>query len=115
MANPYAAQDIQTIDSEHQVQIYLLNALRHGVEKGRDVTEIRQQLTDYCKTHFLSEELLMRLHGYPAFDEHVIDHEQLLDALDGLVGIAEVEALSSFLLRHIKQQDAKFHAYLRAL
>ena len=39
----------------------------------------------------------------------------MIDALDGLVGVAEVEALSSFLLRHIKQQDAKFHAYLRGL
>ena len=107
-----AATDARTIDAEHQVQIQLLNELRRVLRDGGDAAELRERLTDYCRAHFMSEELLMRLHAYPDYDDHVADHEQMLDALDGLTGAQEVDALAAFLLRHIGGRDAKLHGYL---
>ena len=56
------------IDGEHRVQLGLLSAVRNAVAEGRgetEVNEILEQLVDYTKVHFMSEELLMRLHAYP--------------------------------------------------
>lgn len=113
-----AATDAKTIDAEHEIQIRLLYELRRVLLAGRDgggdgdANELRERLGDYCRAHFLSEELLMRLHAYPDYDDHVLDHEQMLDALAGLTGPADVDALVGFLLGHIGRRDAKLHAYL---
>ena len=107
-----AASDARTIDAEHQIQIQLLNELRRVLREGQAGDELREQLTDYCRAHFLSEELLMRLHAYPGYDDHVADHEQMIDALEGLTAPEQADALASLLLRHIGERDATLHAYL---
>ena len=113
-----AANDLQLVDAEHLVQMRLLTALQSAVRDGKpdaESSEIRYQLTDYCRTHFLSEELLMRLYAYPDYDDHVNEHEQMLDALDGLTEPRAIDALSALLVRHIGDRDAKLHGYLSAL
>lgn len=113
-----ATQELQNVDAEHMVQIRLLNALQSAVREGRPedaIREIRFQLTDYCRAHFLSEELLMRLYAYPDYDDHVNEHEQMLDALEGLTEARAIDALSALLLRHIGDRDAKLHGYLVAI
>ena len=65
------------IDGEHHVQLELLGALRSvltaGEERGR-IDEILEQLVDYTKVHFASEQLLMRLYNYPHIQQHQADH-----------------------------------------
>lgn len=116
MSTPSAVADAVGIDAEHKVQMRLLVKLREAIAAGEGgraaADELRERLTDYCRAHFLSEELLMRLHAYPGYDDHVADHEQMLDALDGLTDPAAIDALTSFLLRHIGERDARFHDYL---
>lgn len=107
-----AANDARTIDAEHQIQIRLLNELRRALREEQSGNELREQLTDYCRAHFLSEELLMRLHAYPGYDDHVADHEQMIDALEGLTTPEQADALAALLLRHIGERDATLHAYL---
>lgn len=113
MSTSSAVQDASTVDAEHQVQVRLLKELRSAVAEGRETAELRERLADYCRAHFLSEELLMRLHAYPDYDDHVADHEQMLDAIEGLTEAVAIDALSAFLLRHIGQRDARFHGYLQ--
>lgn len=112
MTSTSAANDARLVNAEHEVQMRLLSELRKALRDGRDGRELHTQLTDYCRAHFLSEELLMRLHAYPGYDDHVADHEQMLDALDGLNDPTAIDALSGFLLRHIGDRDAKLHFYL---
>lgn len=114
-SNRVTADELQGVDAEHQIQMRLLMALQAAIRDQRPATEsaeIRYQLTDFCRTHFLSEELLMRLHAYPDYDDHVNEHEQMLDALEGLTDDRSISALSAYLLRHIGDRDAKLHGYL---
>ena len=70
--------------SEHQVQVSLLNALRDAIECSRPAPEIREildQLADFSRVHFSSEQLLMRLCGYENFARHLSDHERALARL----------------------------------
>lgn len=72
---------------EHQMQVSLLKALRDAVERGdaaADVDAILDQLADFSRVHFSSEQLLMRLYGYPEYARHLEEHERALAKLDDL-------------------------------
>ena len=111
------------MDGEHRVQVGLINALCNAVESGStadEVANILEQLVDYCKVHFMSEELLMRLDSYDGFEEHVEDHAQMIEALEAIAtnqsaGKAQLipgqaRSLLGFLLRHIETRDASYAA-----
>jgi len=109
------------MDGEHRVQLGLIDALCAAVEARSDRDEIGRildQLVDYSKAHFLSEELLMRLDSYDGFADHVQDHAEMLDTLAAMVdthrsGGAELipgqaRKLLAFLVRHIETRDAHY-------
>lgn len=111
------------MDGEHRVQVGLINALTEAVESGKTTAEVGQileQLVDYCKVHFMSEELLMRLDSYAGFEEHVEDHAQMIEALEAITANhaagntplipGQANKLLSFLLRHIDTRDASYAA-----
>jgi hemerythrin len=76
------------VQAEHQVQLGLLRAFRATLERGdgdRAVgSALVTQLLEYSEVHFLSEQLLMRLYGYPTYDDHVLEHDRLIDRLHAI-------------------------------
>jgi len=119
--------DRDTVDREHRVQIGLLDALTAAVKKGRpepEIREIHRGLLDYSRVHFLSEQLLMRLHAYPDHDRHLADHEEMISALeafgealdgDGIeTSLPEMDRLRAFLLGHIEGRDRELADHLAA-
>jgi len=76
-----------TIGAEHQVQTRLARALEKSLGSGDpdgDAAEILEQLRIFTSAHFLSEQLLMRLHGYAKYEKHCQEHNALLDLLDSV-------------------------------
>jgi hemerythrin len=74
----------EPVDGEHGVQLRLLDALEGALrrEGGRaGAAEVVDQLLVFSDMHFGSEELLMRLHAYPRYGEHVEEHRRLLEQL----------------------------------
>jgi hemerythrin len=118
-----AAVDIKTIDREHQVQIRLLQALTAAIENRVDHVELLSQFFDYTRAHFLSEELLMRLYAYPDYDDHVLDHERMIEWLDEIAArkgerdamLHAVNELAAVFLRHIGSRDKRLHDFLGEL
>ncbi|HRK96638.1 MAG TPA: hemerythrin family protein [Rhodospirillales bacterium] len=114
------------MEAEHQVQVSLLYALRQAVSAGQadNAQELLERLTAYSKMHFASEQLLMRLYQYDGYAGHVAEHEQMIEALEGL-SAAEAEeaaavgrwidALDASLVRHIRSADRALGHYLAAL
>lgn len=115
------------VDAEHHVQVGLAQALRDAVHTGKDAAlagEILDQLTAYSDVHFLSEQLLMRMCGYPDYDDHVLDHDRMMERLEEVrrqrgvgaqpLALAEAEALLALLARHIGTRDRVFTDYYRA-
>lgn len=117
------------MDAEHQVQVSLLYALRQAVSAGQadNAQELLERLTAYSKMHFASEQLLMRLYQYDGYAGHVAEHEQMIEALEGLsaapgerAGEAAavgrwIDALDASLVRHIRGADRALGHYLAAL
>ncbi len=113
---------------EHQMQMSLLKALRDGVERGdpgADIDAILDQLADFSRIHFSSEQLLMRLYEYPDYVRHLDEHECALAKLDELrdrlksgdaVGArACLETFGGWLIDHIHHTDAELARHLRDL
>jgi hemerythrin len=112
------------IDAEHRVQIGLVRALCDAIRLGADAEQRRQileQLIEYSAVHFMSEQLLMRLCSYPEYDDHVLDHDHMTEALqavaakevagEGDLALNEAEDMLGFLSRHIATRDLRFTEY----
>ncbi|MDP2822038.1 MAG: hemerythrin family protein [Sulfuritalea sp.] len=114
-------------DSEHQVQLGLLQALCDAVRDHRDaaaVAEILEQLIAYSEAHFMSEELLMRLKSYDDYEDHVDDHIHMLDVLRAIAAdhaagnsslvAGKAEEVLGFIGNHIATRDKRFADFVRS-
>ncbi len=115
------ATGVQTMDVDHRLQISLINAfeaLLKRKENGGLAERTIAQLVDFTSLHFLSEELMMRLHGYPGLEAHQAEHARLLGSVSEIrrrIGSAEGEAtakaldeLRQWLVEHIQTMDHAF-------
>ena len=122
---PRSAHD--TVDREHQVQTGLLDAWTLAVRNGEpdeSQDEILDRLIEFSRVHFLSEQLLMRLHAYGDHDAHVREHEAMLEALEGFRAtrregsrqdaLDAADRLRTFLLGHIAGRDRELGDHLKA-
>ena len=114
---------IEAIDAEHRLQISLVKALEDALAKGgAEAGAILQQLLDYTNAHFVAEELLMRLHAYPGYENHVLEHGRLLEQLDRVrshcgegrhAATRELAAgVRHWLVEHVQTLDAAFASYV---
>ncbi len=120
-----SVQSAGSMDMEHQVQVGLVRALCDAIREGdaRRTREILEQLVEYSAVHFMSEQLLMRLCSYPDYDDHVLDHDHMMDVLHSAsargaeggqsVALNEAEDMLGFLSRHIATRDTRFAEYYR--
>ncbi len=116
----------KTIDAEHDLQMQLLDSLSHALSKGGEFTPTRhilEQFIEFSNMHFLSEQLIMRLHGYPGYEAHLEEHTRLMKKVreirDTIVrgekvpSLQIVQELREWLLHHIASEDAAFGEFLR--
>jgi len=116
------------MDGEHRVQIGLMTAFRDAVGSGRgasEVDEILDQLLDYSKMHFMSEQLLMRLYEYEDYEAHLAEHDRMLQEMetmrnsyrngDGAFDRDSVDVLIKGLTAHISRTDEPLDQYLGSL
>ncbi len=116
---------IEEIDAQHKVLIALVNRLNDAIleRKGSAVTaDILAELAQYTKTHFIVEESLMRILGYPDYDDHKQNHENLIQEilnLQEMVGLGKksinyelLHFLRKWLTHHIMKSDKKLGTYL---
>lgn len=117
------ATDRESVNTEHRLQIELLDALIAAAQSGRDddhVDELMGRLRDVSEAHFLSEDLLMRLHAYPEHAEHIAEHEEMTSLLDTIRAAADepdvdnLTALRQRFVHHILDKDDRLEKFLDA-
>ena len=115
---------IEEIDDQHKVLVALVNEMheaiheRHGSEAVRDVLG---KLADYTRIHFAVEESLMRILGYPDYEVHKEQHEQLIGHMNELqhkvdtgktaIGFELMHFLKVWLTKHIMESDREYSDY----
>lgn len=113
------------MDAEHKVQIGLIQALDLSLQQGQgrsDISSILSQLVEYTNVHFMSEQLLMRLHAYPDIGGHEMEHDHLIEQLrkveagfvagDSEMTASEITMLKRLVIDHIRTHDQTFAKYL---
>lgn len=71
---------ISKIDDQHKALVGYLNELYESMKagKGKDALDaVLGKLVEYTKTHFATEESLMKLYRFPDYDEHKQKHEKM--------------------------------------
>ncbi len=115
------------MDEQHKVLMSLINELHEAMKTGmgKEATgKTLKRLIEYTKTHFATEEALMRQHGYPGLDLQKAEHAKLTQqVLDfdkdynaGKITLTmEVMAfLKQWLNDHIGNTDKKYGPYLNS-
>jgi hemerythrin len=116
---------VTQFDNEHRKLIDMINQLHDAMKvgKGNEVMAgVLNALIDYTRTHFFAEERLMKLHGYPAYERHKMEHNQLvMKVLDVQKELKEGKApisqavmafLKEWLVTHIQGEDKKYGPFL---
>lgn len=115
----------KTIDVEHDLQMQLLDSLSQSLAAGdfAPTRHILEQFIEFSDMHFLSEQLIMRLNGYPGYEAHLEEHTGLMKKVreiretivhgEKVSSLQLILELRDWLLNHIATADAAFGEFLK--
>jgi len=116
----------KTIDTEHDLQMQMLDSLTQSLERSSDFSPTRylmEQFIEFSDMHFLSEQLVMRLNEYPGYERHLEEHTRLMKKVRAIresilngekrPSLELLGELRQRLLCHIAEEDVAFGEFLR--
>jgi len=116
---------VKQLDDQHKKLIDLINQLYDAMKVGRGsevIGPVLKSLITYTQTHFSTEEQLMKLHGYPDYDTHKNEHNQLVAQVSdikkgmdaGKIPLTQnvMNFLRDWLIKHIQGDDKKYGPFL---
>lgn len=119
--------NVGIIDEQHKVLVSLLNNLHDSMSQGKGkevLSVILNDLVNYTKTHFATEEKLMSQTVYTKTHSHMAEHEGLTkkaielndDYKNGKVtmSIEVLNFLKDWLKNHILVMDKELGQYLKS-
>jgi hemerythrin len=117
---------IQQIDEEHKKLLNMINNLRSSTlcNTGEEFERrTLQELVDYTEHHFEREEQLMSEYGYPDFEGHKAQHDQMSQYVAGFIKRYDEEGkkvlpdvadhLTRWLIQHINGTDMKYAEFFK--
>jgi hemerythrin len=116
---------VQEIDSEHDLMLGLVRALEKAVASAPrpQVEALLQQLSEFARVHFATEEIMMRLYAYQEFPRHQLEHAKLIDQIDQVrveFATGHVQPTKSFasalhhwFAEHVRTHDQALAAFVR--
>jgi len=120
-----ADDGVATMDREHALEIQIVRELQAALAAGdaAAAAALFDRLEEFTNAHFLAEQLLMRLHAYPAYEGHQQEHDRLIAelrdlrrALDGdepAAPAAAVARLERWLYAHMQSADSALADFLQ--
>ncbi len=114
------------MDQQHKRLVALVNELFEAMQRGsgnQGAAKVLRGLLDYTRTHFRTEEDLMKAHSYPGFVAHKKQHDDLTEQTMDLskaaqegrltVAIDTSKFLKEWLATHIMGSDKLLGTYLQ--
>ncbi len=129
--NPFAWSEkysvgIATIDRQHQQLLKMLEQLQEAMRGGKAkevLGNILQQLTNYTRTHFATEETYFNRHDYPDAEVHKKQHAEFISKVQEFYSgftsgkvtltVQVFNFLRDWVVRHIAESDKKYGPFLR--
>lgn len=114
------------MDDQHGILMDAINALRLALVRGagqEKISELLDELIEFTRMHFWSEEQLMEQTGFADLEEHRAEHHRILaDILQSAHRLQYGEGielrpllcnLHHGFLNHIESMDQKYTAWFR--
>jgi len=114
------------VDAEHDVQMQMLDSLAAAIEERGNFASMKlvlEQFIEFSDLHFLSEQLVMRLHSYPGYEAHFEEHTRLMKKLreirekvlrgEKIISLELIKEVRTWLLAHITSHDMVFGEFLK--
>jgi hemerythrin len=124
-SNEYSV-GIAEIDEQHKTLFTLIDRLHQAImhrEGSKVCGGILNELVDYTRIHFSLEQTLMRIGGYPDYEEHCGLHKALVDEVEALqhkiasgqaaISFELLQFLRNWLTKHILGEDMKYGRYFK--
>lgn len=114
---------VKEMDEQHKKLIEMINQLHDAMKvgKGKEVIgNVLTALTDYTRKHFTLEETLMKIHGYPGYEDQKKAHNIMVTQVvniqkkfsEGNILSQQVMTfLKEWLIHHIQGMDQKYGPY----
>lgn len=113
---------IGSVDDQHQQLIKLINDFYISLKDERAKGTLFEGMLEYTRHHFDDEEKHMRLHGYPEYPEHRLQHQAFVaKAMDLQARFKQGELVTSleatnylrrWLSEHILRVDKRFGGFV---
>jgi len=116
---------VRQFDEEHKQLMNLINQLHDAMKAGQGkqvIGDVLNGLIEYTRKHFAAEDRLMKAQGYPGYENHKKEHNQLtMTVMDFQKGFAEGSAILSqtvmtflrdWLTNHIQGVDKEYGPFL---
>lgn len=123
-SDDYSIQ-IPEIDEQHKVLVGLVNEMHAAIREQRGREEcgaVLEQLIEYTRVHFATEESVMSVMRYPELEQHRAEHQKLMDEVsqlkarfdDGSVNLTMelMHFLKAWLHNHIHGSDKRAGAFI---
>ncbi len=116
---------VQEIDTEHDLLLGVVRALEKAMASAprNQVEALLQQLAEFTRVHFATEEVMMRLYAYPEFARHQLEHARLVEQIDHVrAEFAQgqfqpsrsfASALRHWFTEHVRSHDTALARFVR--
>jgi len=116
--------NVQKVDEQHKEMARILNALFQTLGSGRDIQAkaLMNELELEVKTHFETEEELMKNYKYLNFFSHKLEHDRFLNKViklneaiqtdNEIVNLEMLKSFKNWFFNHIDINDKKMGDYL---
>ncbi len=118
---------ITKIDDQHKILVGFLNDLYEAMQagKGKETLDtVLKNLVEYTKTHFITEESILKLYKFPDYQEHKQKHDKMTEHVlklkqqfdSGQIAnpIQITNFLKDWLSKHIMGTDKAYTTFLNA-
>jgi hemerythrin-like metal-binding protein len=116
---------IPEIDEQHQNLFEIVNYLYDSMINGRSndtLSRVLQELVDYSRYHFQTEEDIMERYRYPQAQRHIKEHEYFIVRVQAYVdnynkgnavlSIDVVNFIKKWIMYHVERSDQGYSIHL---
>ncbi len=117
---------LSSFDEQHKKLIAIINKLYDSMKEGKGKSilgDLFNELIEYTKFHFKSEEDIMLKYDFPGYKEHLDEHKKLTQQVVELkdkyekgnlfITVEVLSFLKEWLSHHILEIDKKYGPYLK--
>lgn len=115
---------VESFDEEHKQLINFINRLNNALQiksAQKTMEEILVGLVNYTKIHFKHEEDAMLKYGYPEYEKHKKEHDNLTSKVTEFherlrsgkssFSLELMDFLSNWLINHIQKTDMSYKKF----